>query len=88
MREKMARAMYESQDNLDLKPSWDNTGEMTKGIWFREADAALDALMEPTEAMKQAGTGYLRLAGYAGTDPDGVAEFTMARMIRAAREGK
>lgn len=46
MREKMARAIFEGPPS-----EWDRMDPIIRGACFRQADAALSALAEPTEAM-------------------------------------
>ena len=58
MREKMAKAIYERwrRDFQDQKP-WEETTEDNKGTFFPFADAVLDAMLEPTEEVIEAGWG-------------------------------
>lgn len=46
MRERMARAIFEGPPH-----EWDRMDPIIRGACFRQADAALSALAEPTEAM-------------------------------------
>jgi hypothetical protein len=74
MREKMARAIFEGPPS-----EWDRMDPIIRAACFRQADAALAALEEPTEAMMKAGT-------YAYIDREG--EWGIYRaMIRKAKEG-
>lgn len=59
MRERVARAIYErprfdGRQSRSLK-SWDDLREADRTMWRRNADAALDALREPDEAMLRSG---------------------------------
>lgn len=69
MREKMARALAAQQ----MRP-WEASGRIYKEDCLAMADAALAALMEPTEAMLRAGCEHLSIQG------------TWRSMIRAAGE--
>jgi len=51
MRERIARAVYERSGNR----SWKNSPVPEKEIYRRDADAALAAMTEPSEAMALAG---------------------------------
>ena len=80
MREKMARAMHDRMNaRFGTDSVWDSAEQSVKDKFLDYADAALDALMEPTEGMIMA-SGDWQLA-VSITD-------TWAAMIRAAKEGK
>lgn len=86
MREKIARAMYErimvrvshgARSQVD--DVWVNQKPEYQADWLAAADAALDALLEPTEGMRSAAK-----FDYGHDAPCGAWE----SMVRAAREGK
>jgi hypothetical protein len=80
MREKIARAMcWKNQMDPDAK-SHINGNAWHWEDYLPDADAALDALMEPTAAMQM--DGAVEFAKHS----DSVRAFTS--MIRAAKEGK
>lgn len=51
-------------------------------------DAILEEMFRPGDAITRAGGEHLVKSGYRGTDPDGVAQFTMTAMLQAVRAGK
>ena len=83
MREKMARAMYgrktvmpNGEMHLMKKKPWEQLHSSTRARYLYDADAALDALLEPTEGMHDA----------ARWNEEGLEKYMAA--IRAAKEGK
>jgi len=56
MIEKVARALYalRTEQGAHVYPAWDDTKEWIKDIERRNARAAIAAMDEPTEAMRQA----------------------------------
>lgn len=78
MREKMARAIH-ALDHQDSTPAWDDLEDWDRAHYLAQADAALDALMEPTEPMFCAAQGW----------PDAVMITDVWQaMLRAAKVGK
>lgn len=76
MREKMARAMFDK--GWKTGPlTWNAAGDGTRAEMYELADAALDALMKPTDAIKAAGC---------NDEPPCIE--TYYDMIRAIKEGK
>lgn len=53
----MGSAMYYAQLKLAGAPApiWDDLTEPQKGVWIMLADAAIDALAEPSDEMVRAG---------------------------------
>ncbi len=83
MREKIARAIYSTDDRIRAWAEWDDLedDDPTRLSSFKRADAVLDALMEPTEGMFRAG--YEKdIMALRGCDSIFVA------MITADKEGK
>lgn len=89
MRERMARAGYErmmqimkerfpagASEGLIIDETWETTSEQCRTDWLLSVDAALDALMEPTCEMIEA-----------GERETNVWNSTWQAMIRAAKEG-
>ena len=95
MREKMAREMYHrmierssyvilgAQDAARSMHAWEHQSAKLHEDWFAAADAALDALLEPTEGM---------IAAYDKTpwphDDGPEMPDAYQNMIRAAKDGK
>ncbi len=93
MMERIARAMYESQDNMGLKLSRDQLGSLATEMWLRQTRAALDELEKPSVPMIAAGVdGHTHRAncatdyGYDANDGEMVTVFQ--DMIRAAKDEK
>jgi len=77
MREKMARAIHKISPDYDVP--WDEMHQGIRDLFLADADAALAALEEPTDAMVEAG-----YAALTDNKPD-PADIYQA-MIRAAGE--
>jgi len=91
MREKIARALYDTEENQVQEPGqkWrsmrlDEESDEDQQRYYEMADAALDALMEPTEGMWTEGFKEYGPGAYDVSDPENV----FVSMIRAAKEGK
>lgn len=86
MREKIARAIYESRNGAGAVP-WHRRDFRHKQPYFDDADAALDALMEPSNDMLEAMHGAMFQDAFDGRSlPMLGAGFEAA--IQAVREGK
>lgn len=84
MRGKMARRVFDyiSGPDADWNDGPDGPHRTSKqDLAFQITDAALDALMEPTEAMCSQGWGQDM------ADDAGCAQATFKAMIRAAKDG-
>lgn len=79
MREKMARAIFEGPPS-----EWDRMDPIIRAACFRQADAALSAMEEPTEEMVAAGGDEL-LAEW--DDPIGATTAIFRAMLAKAKEG-
>lgn len=91
MRERMARAMFETSDTSAIGHTWESISEQHMLNYLEEADAALDALMEPTDGMIATGANAVAETIGAWIDPADrkiIAPVVFAAMISAAREGK
>lgn len=91
MREKLARAIYDSEGNQVQEPGqkWrpmrlDEEPAEDQQRYYEAADAVLDALMEPTEGMQEEGFKQYGSGAYDVSSP----EVVFTSMIRAAKEGK
>lgn len=85
MREKIARAIYESRNGAGCKPWAHITGDHRKH-YLVDATAALTALEEPTPEMVEAAQWKAEDEGFLDFDPG---DFSMAfsAAIRAAKGG-
>jgi hypothetical protein len=84
MREKIARAMcWKNQMDPDAK-SHINGNAWHWEDYLPDADAALDALMEPTDEMQNSGFAEYGPGAYDVAGPETI----FKAMIRAAKEGK
>ena len=84
MREKMARAMFDAgAKRMNSKKTWDTCEQSYRDLMFAEVDAALDALMNPTDAMIDAGMNVGMIPACYGE-----VEAHWKAMIGAAKEGK
>lgn len=81
MRERIARGIYEKRNGVGAAP-WAIRSNAHKEPYLMDADAALDALMEPTEGMIGA---FHRMCDDNGTC---LVKPGFQAMIRAAQEGK
>lgn len=100
MREKMARAMYEAIiapakyfSGADVPPemcAWERWAPGFRARWLTAADAALDALLEPTEGMIEAAAEKVGLdrPEHHGYSDQHLAIVGMAAALRAAKDGK
>lgn len=55
MRERLARAMYADTSGHIDPMAWEQTDDETRDIYRSNVDAILREMMEPTDAMKNAG---------------------------------
>lgn len=74
MREKIARTIYEKRNGNGCTP-WRMQSGAHKVPYLSDAEAALDALIEPTEGMRSAAHSLADIHGY-------------KLLIRSARGGK
>lgn len=81
MREKIARALLAY--DLPMKVGWNSIQEEVRQEYLDRADAALDALMKPTEGMIDA---TYEIDPYWSDGPDHKSVFIAS--IRAAKDGK
>lgn len=56
--EQVARAIYGTTALSQTTPQWENVRYELKDLFLRQAQVAIAAMREPTEAMEDAATGY------------------------------
>ena len=83
MREKIAIALYNSDWDGMRMPSWDDVSDGVKDEYYRETDAVLDALMEPSKSMVFFGMDAMARDGLEPSEAEFRAGFVAA--INAAR---
>jgi hypothetical protein len=86
MRERLAKLLY---DRAGFEKPWEIGKVYYKSEFFDDADAILDALMEPSEEMVRAADGALDdyFNGTKDAPIEGAFRATFRAMIKAAKEG-
>lgn len=57
MRERIARALWNDNNSMDAE--YDDLSKAVQGVMLKRADAVLNAMREPTEAMQEAGAAVI-----------------------------
>lgn len=86
MREKIAKSIYERRNGHGAKP-WAHQSQAHRDPYLSDADAVLDALIEPTEGMIEAVEDH-HYMGDRECPTCGGGKPAFQAMVRAAKEGK